>query len=72
MHPHRMRRTPHLLNRLGREVGRRLAIRQLRRGLHATPDWLLHDIGVPRTEIDLAAMLIVDGRHPLSYRIRRD
>ena len=45
-----------------------LAIRNLRRMLHTMPDWLLRDIGVLRSEIDMIARQIVDGHDPLTLR----
>jgi uncharacterized protein YjiS (DUF1127 family) len=54
--------------RLWREFVRTLAIRQLRQALRAMPDWLLHDIGVKRSDIDAVAVWVVDGVaiHPSS------
>jgi len=42
-----------------------LAIRQLRHALRAMPDWLLHDIGVNRSDIDNVAVRVVDGEASL-------
>jgi uncharacterized protein YjiS (DUF1127 family) len=52
---------PALLYRLWRGIVRTLAIRHLRRGLHAMPDWLLHDLGLRRSDISTIAVRIVDG-----------
>ena len=54
------------LYRLWREFARMLVARQLRQALRAMPDWLLHDIGVKRSDIDAVAICLVDGEavHP--------
>jgi uncharacterized protein YjiS (DUF1127 family) len=49
------------LHRLWREFARMLVARQLRQALRAMPDWLLHDIGVNRSDIDAVAVCLVDG-----------
>ena len=53
------------LYRLGRRIVRMLAIRQLRQALRAMPDWLLHEIGVNRSDIDNVAVRVVDGEASL-------
>jgi uncharacterized protein YjiS (DUF1127 family) len=55
-----------VVHRAWRAFIRALAIRQLRQGLRAMPDWLLHDIGVGRAEIDAVAVQLVDERDHLS------
>ena len=50
-----------LVGQIWRIWMRRLVIRHLRRDLSALPDWLLHDIGIKRTDIPGIAVEIVDG-----------
>jgi uncharacterized protein YjiS (DUF1127 family) len=53
-----------ILRRMLRGFVRALAIRHSRQMLRAIPDWLLHDIGVTRAELDLVAQAIVNAHDP--------
>ena len=61
---------PGILYRVWRGFVRMLVIRHLRQALRAMPDWMLHEIGVARGDIDAVAVRIVDGHDHLLFHRR--